>query len=284
MITFKDGPAAGKTLAVRSAPILLRAVRAPDGTWDALDQPNDQPRPDEFIAVYRRDGEVTTAHINRGRAGSGWYALADYVLHDRQPDDATASDGAKWRAWAASQIEAPTLLPAEPGSRPGAWSLYAPAERPLAPATVVNVKTAKADEYIGRAMPKQGYLHGSDWANEFKPESDSAEHRAIAIRKYVLDLLEKPMRENLQTLAGKSLGCWCAPRLCHGDALVELLGLIRFAGAKCPYCDAKVASFLNWHTLGMTEAWICSAKACGRRGHRARPTPSCLLTPQPLLL
>lgn len=30
------------------------------------------------------------------------------------------------------------------------------------------------------------------------------------------------VRENLHTLKGKILGCWCAPQLCHGHVLAEL--------------------------------------------------------------
>lgn len=36
MITFKDGPAAGVSLACARAPIYLRGVQSRTGDWDAL--------------------------------------------------------------------------------------------------------------------------------------------------------------------------------------------------------------------------------------------------------
>ncbi len=33
-------------------------------------------------------------------------------------------------------------------------------------------------------------------------------------------------------LAGKVLGCWCAPHACHGDVLVRMVDALRTAEAK----------------------------------------------------
>jgi hypothetical protein len=30
-------------------------------------------------------------------------------------------------------------------------------------------------------------------------------------------------RRNIQTLKGKTLGCWCTPLPCHGDVIIEYL-------------------------------------------------------------
>lgn len=158
------------------------------------------------------------------------------------------------------------------------WSEAAPAEATLPPPRVVHVKTASKDAaYIGRAMPKQGFHQASDWANDYKPASDSDDDRRTAIRLYVVRLLDQPVRAHLHSLAGRDIACWCHPKRCHGDAIVELVALVRFANGACPHCAAPVVSYLNWHeALGMTESWVCTGPKCARRGHRPRATPACL--------
>ncbi|CAH6420393.1 Domain of unknown function (DUF4326)-containing protein [uncultured virus] len=78
---------------------------------------------------------------------------------------------------------------------------------------VVHCKRERYDVYIGRP---------SVWGNPFvlKNESDRPE----VIRQYREHLLASPrLLERLPELKGKVLGCWCAPRACHGDVLVEVL-------------------------------------------------------------
>jgi hypothetical protein len=99
MVRFVDGPAAGQALALRRAPVFLRAVRASDGTWDALDQLTDTPRPNETIAVYRRTGLAHRVHINAGRSGCFWTQLAEYRVVDSPPADGIARNTASWREW-----------------------------------------------------------------------------------------------------------------------------------------------------------------------------------------
>lgn len=87
---------------------------------------------------------------------------------------------------------------------------------------VVNVRAraARWDVYVGRGRcPRAG--HEGSWGNPFSV----AAHGLDAMRLY-LDHLAK--RSSLyheairEQLAGKVLGCWCAPRLCHGDVLARL--------------------------------------------------------------
>lgn len=158
------------------------------------------------------------------------------------------------------------------------WSPEAPTESPpLALPVVANVKTSNTGLYIGRPMPKRPDLRENDWQNKFKVTKDTESERQSAIRRFVVHLLDQPYRVNLPTLAGETLLCWCHPKPCHGHALVELIAAIRFHRARCPHCAAEVVSFLNWHeALGLSEAWICTGRTCGRRGHRRRQTPRCL--------
>jgi hypothetical protein len=79
-------------------------------------------------------------------------------------------------------------------------------------AAVVHCKRARFDIYIGRP---------SKWGNPFVIGRDGT--RADVIAKYRRWLLTQPtLLAALPELAGKTLGCWCAPQACHGDVLVEL--------------------------------------------------------------
>jgi len=111
MVTFTDGPAASTVLQLRRAPPFLRVVRPPgdapgEEEWDALDQPEDEPRPDETVFAYRRVGKAGSVHLcvrGKGRGRSGWYATGEYAFVEPQPDEATLRETAAWRAWCESQ-------------------------------------------------------------------------------------------------------------------------------------------------------------------------------------
>jgi hypothetical protein len=78
---------------------------------------------------------------------------------------------------------------------------------------VVHCKRDKHDIYIGR---------GSKWGNPFKIGKDGT--REEVIDKYREYILNKPeLLAALPELKGKVLGCWCAPKACHGDVLIELI-------------------------------------------------------------
>ena len=78
---------------------------------------------------------------------------------------------------------------------------------------VVHCKRDKYDVYIGRPGP---------YGNPFEIGKDGT--REEVVEKYAEWVLTQP--ELLATikieLKDKTLGCWCAPKLCHGDILAEL--------------------------------------------------------------
>ena len=77
---------------------------------------------------------------------------------------------------------------------------------------VVHCKRAAHDVYIGRPS-KRG--------NPFVIGRDGTRDDVIA--RYEVWLLEQPeLVDALPELTGKTLGCWCAPRACHGDVLARL--------------------------------------------------------------
>ena len=77
---------------------------------------------------------------------------------------------------------------------------------------VVHCKRARYDVYIGRP---------SRWGNPFHVGRDGTRVQVIARDERWLE--EQPeLLAALPELAGKTLGCWCAPAPCHGELLARL--------------------------------------------------------------
>jgi hypothetical protein len=88
---------------------------------------------------------------------------------------------------------------------------------------VVHKSKSRFDVYIGR---------GSKWGNPFVIGPDGNREQVIEkYRQYLLynEKFGKDIPDNKELLAalpelrGKVLGCWCRPKACHGDVLIELL-------------------------------------------------------------
>lgn len=78
--------------------------------------------------------------------------------------------------------------------------------------SVVHCKKELYDVYIGRP---------SKWGNPFVVGVDGT--RAEVIEKYSQYLRSQPiLLKQIDSLRGKTLGCWCSPFPCHGDILAEL--------------------------------------------------------------
>jgi Domain of unknown function (DUF4326) len=78
---------------------------------------------------------------------------------------------------------------------------------------VVHVKRAAYDVYVGRPSP---------FGNPFVIGRDG--DRAAVVARYRAWLLAQPalVERVRRDLAGKVLGCWCAPLPCHGDVLADI--------------------------------------------------------------
>lgn len=80
----------------------------------------------------------------------------------------------------------------------------------------VNVKTFGGDQpnvYIGRP---------SKWGNPFEVGRDGTRKECIdKYREYING--RKDLLQALSELKGKALMCFCKPKPCHGDVLVELV-------------------------------------------------------------
>lgn len=85
---------------------------------------------------------------------------------------------------------------------------------------VVNKLKEDYDVYIGR---------GSPWGNPFSHRTGTkakfvVKNRAEAISKYSEWIQKQPeLMNSLEELRGKTLGCFCKPKKCHGDILVGLI-------------------------------------------------------------
>ncbi len=76
------------------------------------------------------------------------------------------------------------------------------------------------DVYIGRP---------SKWGNPFSHLHASRALFSVATREDAVECYEKWIRKQpelvkqaREELRGKVLGCWCAPRACHGDVLARI--------------------------------------------------------------
>ncbi len=88
------------------------------------------------------------------------------------------------------------------------------------PQRVVHVDKEPFEVYIGRENTERG-LKGSKWGNPFLIGRDGT--RAEVIAKYEIWIKTQPhLIAALPELKGKVLGCYCAPKACHGDVLLQL--------------------------------------------------------------
>ena len=76
---------------------------------------------------------------------------------------------------------------------------------------VVHCKKEPYDVYVGRP---------SKWGNPFVRGVDGT--RSEVIKKHAEWIVTSPLMADIHELRGKRLGCWCAPRSCHGDILDRL--------------------------------------------------------------
>lgn len=89
--------------------------------------------------------------------------------------------------------------------------------------TVVNISNRRpCDVYVGRAGKGQDGYFG----NPFK--LDESVSRASILMKYehwFNDRLDNDpeFKRRIHELKGKALGCFCAPKLCHGDIIADYL-------------------------------------------------------------
>lgn len=78
---------------------------------------------------------------------------------------------------------------------------------------VVHCKRDSYNEYVGRP---------SEWGNPFKLTNEGDRESVLAKYRAWLMKQTKLVERAKQQLKFQVLGCWCAPRACHGDVLAEI--------------------------------------------------------------
>ena len=105
-------------------------------------------------------------------------------------------------------------------SKPVNLSFYSNLETNTDVTKVVHCKKSDYDVYIGRP---------TKWGNPFSHKEDTVaefrvENRCEAIQRYEKWILTQPhLIRSLIELKGKTLGCWCSPKPCHGNVLTKLI-------------------------------------------------------------
>lgn len=103
-------------------------------------------------------------------------------------------------------------------------------------AKVVHCKKEPYDIYIGRP---------SKWGNPFEIGKDGS--REEVILKYFNYLIQNnSLLDQILEIDGKVLGCWCRPKDCHGDAILNVLNAEKMG---CHYVLAHGESMPDVHDL-----------------------------------
>ena len=94
---------------------------------------------------------------------------------------------------------------------------------------VVHHNKEPYDVYIGRP---------SKWGNPYthKADSDTLAEFIVPTRKEAINAYRgwivfgegQHLLHDLHELKGKTLGCWCKPKSCHGDVLKELVDRLEY--------------------------------------------------------
>jgi len=82
------------------------------------------------------------------------------------------------------------------------------------PLVNINTHTPTLDDvYIGRP---------SKWGNPFKLDDEGQRNDVIELyRDYILK--NEELMSQIEELRGKNLVCYCTPKRCHGDVLMDIL-------------------------------------------------------------
>ena len=89
---------------------------------------------------------------------------------------------------------------------------------------IVHCKKAAYDIYIGRpSIWGNPYTHVTLESTLAKFKVSSREEAVEKYREWILSREGAHIRTQLYKLKGKVLACWCKPKACHGDVIIELI-------------------------------------------------------------
>lgn len=115
-------------------------------------------------------------------------------------------------------------------------------------------------------VPKDAVYVGrpTKWGNQFKigdphPQSDTGKlvldrDSAVDWYEYYIHHTPELQAEAKRELKGKDLVCWCAPKRCHADVLLEIANedaptFIRVDGVEVPRTATEIAG--DWKLRGL---------------------------------
>jgi len=91
---------------------------------------------------------------------------------------------------------------------------------------VVNLRKGVHDDLLAACRARGALVRidrATRWGNPYAIPRDG--NRAEVIRRYRDDHLptRPDLLDDLPTLRGRALACWCAPEACHGNVLAALV-------------------------------------------------------------
>jgi hypothetical protein len=87
---------------------------------------------------------------------------------------------------------------------------------------VVHCKKEPYDIYIGRPGKWSNPFTHISYGTLAKYVVGSRKEAIEAYREWITKGEGQYLLKDLHELKGKTLGCWCKPKSCHGDVLIEL--------------------------------------------------------------
>jgi len=124
---------------------------------------------------------------------------------------------------------------------------------------LVNIRDTP-DELIDAYIDRR-----SEYGNPFKMEKDGGEYTREgcidAYREWFYADEQADLRDRArEELKGKTLGCWCAPKPCHGDVIVGFL-----EGMECHECGRQHSDWSHdgqhavddGHHAGIIQRYEC---------------------------
>lgn len=88
-----------------------------------------------------------------------------------------------------------------------------PQARPTGGPRIVHCQREPYDVLIDRT---------TKWGNPYKMHGESDRANVIRLYREWIAVQPELLAAAKVELEGKVLGCWCAPRACHGDVLLEI--------------------------------------------------------------
>jgi hypothetical protein len=87
---------------------------------------------------------------------------------------------------------------------------------------VINIRSKQPCVYVGRRhCSRHGNFTQSDFHNPYHLGHDNVKNRKTVLMLFTRYLFETPglVEKARRELRGQTLGCWCAPELCHAEVL-----------------------------------------------------------------